>query len=44
MTDRDEDKTSAVTELGTVSVDTQGAMGDMIEAMGLWRHMGISDD
>lgn len=38
-----EDTASAL-ELGTASLVTEGAMGEIIEAMGLWNKAGISDD
>jgi hypothetical protein len=39
-----EDLESGLTELGTASADTQGAMGETVEAVGLWHRTGISDE
>lgn len=35
---------AGLVELGTATVETMGALGDIIEPMGLWRRAGISDD
>jgi len=39
-----EDFDTELTELGTASADTQGAMGETVEAVGLWHKIGISDE
>jgi hypothetical protein len=38
------DEATTTHELGTVSVHTEGGMGDIIEPMGLWHKAGISDE
>jgi hypothetical protein len=39
-----EDFDPGLTELGAASTDTQGAMGETVEAVGLWHRTGISDE
>jgi hypothetical protein len=39
-----EDLDPGLTELGTASVDTEGAMGETVEAVGLWHKTGISEE
>lgn len=41
--ERDND-TPATVELGSVSTDTRGAMGEMIEPIGFWHMAGIEDE
>jgi hypothetical protein len=43
MMEREETEGTAAIELGTASLVTEGGMGDVIEAMGLWHKAGISD-
>jgi len=44
MTMEREDFDTELTELGTASADTEGAMGETVEAVGLWHKTGISDE
>jgi hypothetical protein len=39
-----EKEAGTLIELGSASTDTKGGMGDHVEAAGLWRKMGISDE
>ncbi|HET6942854.1 MAG TPA: benenodin family lasso peptide [Sphingomicrobium sp.] len=39
-----EDFDPELTDLGTASADTKGAMGETVEAVGLWHKTGISDE
>ena len=39
-----EDFDTELTELGTASADTEGAMGETVEAVGLRHKTGISDE
>ena len=34
----------SLVELGTASTDTQGGMGSIIEAAGLWHKIGLEED
>ena len=42
--DFETDETGELVDLGTASTDTEGAMGRIVEPVGLWRHEGISDE
>ena len=43
--ERENTNTAAgLVELGSVSGETQGGMGDMIEPVGFWHKSGISDE
>ena len=40
----DRAKTAGLIELGSVSIETKGPMGDTIEHVGFWQKMGISPE
>lgn len=43
--ERDDDILSAgLTDLGSVSTETLGPLGNMLEAIGFWQMAGISDE
>ena len=42
--EREEDRNGTVIELGTASTETLGALGEIVEPMGLWHKTGISDE
>lgn len=42
--ERDKQATADLIELGSISGDTRGAMGEMIEPIGFWHKAGISDE
>ena len=42
--ERQHEPADAPVELGSVSRDTEGGMGEILEPVGMWHKMGISDD
>jgi hypothetical protein len=45
MMERDSNMTpTGLIDLGSVSDETQGPMGDMLEPIGFWHKFGISDE